>query len=154
VKHAVVAAPLAILLVLGFKGCGSTKPPASEQASPTASQRTQVADYASLLGSLRAKGAKVEAAGEVSQPFFSVPGKVLKVNGGDVQVFEYADAHASEAQASLVSADGSEVGRSKVGWVGPPHFFRRDKIIALYIGDDPTTIKALSDVLGTQFAGK
>ncbi len=152
-KYAVVSMPLVLFLVLGLKGCGSTKSPAPDQSSP-APQRSQASDYASLINSLRAGGAKIEPAGEVSQPFFSAKGKVLKVNGGDVQVFEYKDPATADKEASRVSADGSEIGRNKVGWVGPPHFYKKDKLIALYVGDSPATVKALEAALGNQFAGK
>ena len=153
-KSNVVAALALLALIAQFKGCGSTKPPASSQSTPIASQRSSAIDYASMVDGLRKAGAKVEAAGEVSQPFFAVKGKVIKVNGSDVQVFEYADGAAAEADASFVSSDGSEVRRSKVSWIGPPHFYKKGKLIVLYVGDDAVVLKALDTVLGRQFAGK
>ena len=149
-----VIAALALLIVAQSKECGSSKPPASNQPTPTVTERAQAMNLTGLADSLRANGARVELAGEVSQPFFSVKGKSLNVNGGDIQVFEYSDARTAQNQALLVSADGSEVGRSKIGWVAPPHFYKADRIIVLYLGDNPEVIKSLEAVLGKQFAGK
>ena len=121
---------------------------------PSLPSEGAVTDYASLLDSLRAAGATVESAGEVTQPFFSVKGKLLKVNGGDVQVFEYQDSTAADNEASLVSPDGSSIGTSMVGWVAPPHFYQAGKLIVLYIGENEAVIELLESVLGSQFAGR
>jgi hypothetical protein len=113
-----------------------------------------VKDHVTLVDHLRVAGAKVEPAGEAIQPFFSVKGTVLKVDGADVQVFEYDAPGAAEAEARKVSPDGSEVGTSHVGWVAPPHFFRKGRIVVVYIGDDPNLLRLLQGALGPQFAGK
>jgi len=113
-----------------------------------------VTDYASLVEGLRATGISVEPEGEVDQPFFSVTGMVMKVRGEDVQVFEYSDATAADAQAALVSPSGSAVGTTKPHWLGPPHFFRKEKLLVLYVGDDDGVLRTLEVVLGRQFAGQ
>ncbi len=134
-----------ILMVYGV-GCVSEKPPVSHGGPVT--------DYVSLIDNLRRAGATVEPAGEMTQPFFSVNGRVIVVNGGDVQVFEYADAAAAEAEVALVSPDGSSVGTSMVGWVASPHFYRAEKLIVLYVGDSEAVTNVLESVLGKQFAGR
>ena len=110
-------------------------------------------DLKGLVSRLRAGGARVGRAGRVSQPFFSVMGRALTVNGEQVQVFEYASARAAEREAGLVGPTGSPVGTSMVSWVAPPHFYRSGRLIVLYVGGDAGLIKALRDVLGPQFAG-
>ena len=112
-----------------------------------------VTDLASLTDDLRAAGATVEPAGEVSQPFFSVEGQVITVNGEDVQVFEYADAASADAEAALVSPDGSSVGTTMVLWIATPHFYRAGQLIVIYVGDSTAVTDALEAVLGPQFAG-
>lgn len=134
-----------VLAAVGLAGCTSEEPPVSD-GEP-------VADYVSLVDNLRGSGATVESAGEITQPFFSVSGKIIAVNGGDVQVFEYEDAAAAEAEAALVSPDGFSVGTSMVGWIAPPHFYRAGKLIVLYIGDSEAVTGVLEGVLGQQFAG-
>ena len=138
---------VAILVLAAYGvGCTSQKPPVSHGGPVT--------DHVSLVDNLRQAGATVEPAGEVSQPFFAVAGNIIVVNGGDVQVFEYADAAAAEAEAALVSPDGSSVGTSMIGWVASPHFYKAGRLIVLYVGDSEAVTDVLESVLGQQFAGR
>jgi len=110
-------------------------------------------DYVSLIDNLRVN-ASVNPEGEIEQPFFSVTGFSIQVNDANVQVFEYSTAEDAEADASLVSIDGSSIGTSMPFWVDVPHFYYKEKIIVLYVGDDPAIEELLESVLGPQFAGR
>ena len=127
---------------------------ASNQPQQGKSHGGPVTDYASLIDNLRAAGVSVEPEGDVDQPFFSVEGMMIKVRGEDVQVFQYSNAAAMDAQAALVSLDGSAVGTTKLHWVGAPHFYKKGKLLVLYVGDHDKVLKALEAALGPQFAGK
>jgi hypothetical protein len=129
-------------------------PVAVPQGCCAISHGEPVEDYVSLIDNLRASGATVEPVGEVEQAFFSVTGHVITVNGNDVQVFEYADAEAAEADAALVAPDGGSVGTTMVTWVATPHFYRTGKLIVLYVGDDSGVTAVLESALGPQFAGR
>lgn len=157
-----------ILIALGA-GCASPQPPAPTPPAPAptppaptppapsppvVSHGGPVTDYVSLIDNLRAAGATVEPAGDISQPFFSVKGNAITVNGGDVQVFEYTDTAAADTEAALVSPDGSSIGTTMVSWVAAPHFYQTGKLIVLYVGDDTAVINVLETVLGSQFAGR
>ncbi len=135
-----------VLVIMGLAGCVSVEPSVSDDGPVT--------DYISLIDNLRQAGATVEPAGELTQPFFSVNGRVIVVNSGDVQVFEYADAATAEAEAALVSPDGSSIGTSMVSWVASPHFYRVEKLIVLYVGGSEIVTDVLESVLGKQFAGR
>ncbi len=79
---------------------------------------------------------------------------MLKIGGEDIQVFRYSHAAAADAEAAQVSRDGNAVGTSKLHWIGSPHFYKKGKLLVLYVGDNITVLKALDAVLGRQFAGK
>ncbi|MDH4179551.1 MAG: hypothetical protein OEV33_03495 [Armatimonadota bacterium] len=111
-------------------------------------------DYVGLVEALRDEGVTAEPAGMVSQPFFSVEGQAITVNGEQVQVFEFADAAAAEAAAALVSEDGSAVGTNMISWIAPPHFYQHGRLVVLYVGDQTAIQSALESVLGEQFAGR
>lgn len=117
-------------------------------------QPPAVEDLASLSQALRDAEATVETGETVEQGFFAVPGQILKVNGADVQVFEYESAEAMEAEAAQVSTDGGSVGTSMVTWIAPPHFFKSGRVLVLYIGEDTALLDLLRSLLGEQFAGK
>jgi hypothetical protein len=110
--------------------------------------------YPVLMQRLRAAGATADPVGRIDQPFFSVAGKALTVDGEDVQVFEYATAAAAEGDARRVSPDGSAIGTSKPLWIGTPHFYRQGRLLVLYLGDQKKIIQALEAALGRQFAGQ
>ena len=120
----------------------------------TKSSVKPVTDYLSLLENLRAAKVKVEEGEEVSQPFFSVKGRIIRLNGEDVQVFQFANTEAANVQAAAVSSTGSKIGTSSMSWLAPPHFYKREKLIVLYVGNSGNVIEALKSVLGQQFAGQ
>ena len=99
--------------------------------------------------------AEVKLTGEVvSEGIFSVDGRILEVNGERVLVMDYGDADALDAEAAGISPDGSSVGTHMVTWVGPPRFFRTETAIVLYVGESPTVIEALTEMMGPPFAGR
>jgi hypothetical protein len=83
----------------------------------------------------------------------SVEGNTLKVNGADVQVFEYENAEAMELDSSQIAPDGSSNATTMITWIDTPHFYKSGRIIALYIGSDEAVLGLLENALGSQFAG-
>lgn len=122
--------------------------------SKSARQTGRATDLKSLMRKLREAGATASAAGKISQPFFSVSGRALTVNGDQVQVFEYRSNARAKTDAAKVSADGTPIGTTMITWVGPPHFYRNGRLIVLYIGGNSGVLKALEKTLGPQFAGR
>jgi hypothetical protein len=138
-----------------FKGAVAESYPAQVEAEQVLVR--PLTDYDSFVDNLRASGSTIEHSTlpqVVVQDFFSVTGQVFKVNGEDVQVFEYDSQSEAEAEAALVSADGSSIGTSLPFWVAPPHFYVAGRIIVLYVGENPKVTEALETVLGAQFAGQ
>ena len=83
----------------------------------TCQSQPQVApsDTQALLGpatqvfadELRAAGANVTTSIRLTQPFFSVGGIVLTVNGEDLQVFEYPDEVSAQVDEAAISPDAN-----------------------------------------------
>ncbi len=140
-KRMPMISPVIILLLffslIPLVGCAS--PPGSQTAT--------------LISDLKGAGAEVQMGGTLGQPFFSVEARILKVNGEEVQVFEYPYASTADAQAARVSSTGSTVGTSMISWVNTPHFFKKSGLIVLYVGKNQSILDALKKVLGEQFAG-
>ena len=110
-------------------------------------------DLSALIQGLRDQGATVESIGSIAQPFFSVTGQVLRVNGEDVQAFEYATETDAPAEAASVSPNGFTIGTTMVSWVATPHFYLMGSVIAIYVGDNQAVLGPLRAVMGAQFAG-
>ena len=130
------------IATLILSACGGQ--PASAQGYGTAE----------FLEELREKGAEAQSGESVEQAFFSVIGTMVNVNGESVQVFEYDSAETMESDAVLVDADGGSIGTSMVSWVATPHFYKKGRILVLYVGDNAETLGLLESVLGAQFAGR
>lgn len=113
---------------------------------------------AALIEDLEAAGVEAARAGTLFQPFLTGQGHVLRARDETVQVFVYPDARAAEREAERISPDGSTVTgagtATMVTWIATPHFFRRNRVIVLYVGDEVTVLAALEAVLGRQFAGR
>lgn len=144
---------LLFVVVVG-SATGSEKISGSNRAQQRKSNSGPVTDYPSLIKSLRALGAGATAVGEVDRPFFSITGIMIKVHGEEVQVFQYDNAAAADAEAAPISRDGTAVGTRKIHWIGSPHFFKQGRVLVLYVGNDQKVEKTLEAVLGRQFAGQ
>src|SRR6266508_6035239 len=135
-----------LAFAIAISGCSSATPsPSSEPLS--------VQDQSSLLAALEAAGAKVKIGESITQEFFTPEGQTLKVNGVDLQVFEYENADAMEKEASRVAPDGGSIGTSMVTWIDMPHFYKAGRIIVLYLGRDQANLDLLNQMIGPQFAG-
>jgi hypothetical protein len=111
-------------------------------------------DREALVKKLEAKGAKVEIMEPIQQEFFTPPAEMINFDQAGIQVYEYESPEEMEAEAALVSPDGSSIGTSMVTWIEPPHFYKAGRIIVLYLGNDPATLQLLEKILGPQFAGR
>ena len=140
----------AVVVVLTACNGSSTE---SALAQGVKTRARPVTDLASLLDSLRTAGTGGEVMGEVDQPFLTVKGTMIKVRGEDVQVYQYPNAKAVDSQAAIISRDGVTVGKTKIHWIGTPHFYKKEKLLVLYLGDAEAVLKTLETHLGRQFAG-
>ena len=138
---------LFVLFASVMSSCGN-----GATASPAAAPLVE--DQAGLVAALQAAGATVEVGDSVLQDFFSPEGHSIKINGQDVQVFEYESAEAMEVEASLVAPDGGSVGTSMMMWMDAPHFYKTGRVLVIYIGSDAAVISLLENVIGPQFAGQ
>jgi hypothetical protein len=113
-----------------------------------------------LVSALQAQGATVRT-GEMlpnALPCLSVTGQVVFVNSGTVNAFAYPTAAAADRDASKVPPDASGTTgdgcASRITWVAPPHFYKRDQVIVVYAGLAEDVLDPLENVLGTPFAGR
>ena len=108
---------------------------------------------ATLLAGLQSAGLAAAEGGDVSQSFFSVPGKVLLLGSDELQVYVYASPEAAAADVQSVSADGKTVGAALLDWISTPHFFSSGNVVLIYVGENSTILQTLQSMFGTQFAG-
>jgi hypothetical protein len=138
---------LIVLGALALLACDSGRSPTAVTSS------NQTISAASLVRDLRAGGFEIRLVDTVQQPFFRPKAEVYRINGDDLQLYEYSDANSAEAEAARVSHNGA-IGGSMPLWIAPPHFYRKGSLIAIYLGSNPRVMQALTRARGPQFAGQ
>ena len=168
---------VALLALLVLAACGqaaSTTTTAGGSATRTELGGSQsggqshggpVKDHVSFVDHLRGQGMTVEIVSDVQQPFLRGRGTLLRVSGAgmnepaEIQSFNYDDTELATDGVQAAQEDAAGIGpdgnprTAMVTWVEPPHFFRKERIIAVSVGTDPAVLQLLSDALGPQFAG-
>jgi len=84
--------------------------------------------------------------------------KWLTINENEnISVYLYESSEKMEKDASYIHEGGSSYSNGKnyveIGWVSLPHFYKKDNIIVLYVGENPEIINTLKEIVGLQFAG-
>lgn len=138
-----------LLLVLALTAAGCA------QAAGDVGETVELAvTFDQLVASLEAAGVPVDdTAGTVPQPFFEPDARVIRVDGEEIQVFEFESAAEAQSAAATISEDGSEIGTNMVTWIATPHFFQAGDLIVIYVGEQQSVVDALQAALGPQVAG-
>jgi len=68
-------------------------------------------------------------------------------------IYEFDSNEQMESNSALVSSDGYNIGGRNYSYIGRPRFFKRDRIIVVYQGENEQIINFLRDTLGEKFAG-
>ncbi len=156
--------PLLLILLASCTPAATARPPTEDQpigvviVTPEESPYPVIAPSAGngleeVVEQLQDAGAAVIVAGPVDQPFFSGKGRVLEINGEEVQIFEYPSEEARLADSEQISADGYQIGTTMVSWVAPPRFWATDRYILLYLGENSEVIELLNAIAGRPIAG-
>jgi MFS family permease len=110
-------------------------------------------DQAYIINALRAQSAVVGVSSTpVQQPFLSLVGQELVVNGEIVQAYVYADTASATTEASALYYDADSAAWTEVVWQQTPHFYQVANVILIYDGHTQETVAALERAFGPPFA--
>jgi hypothetical protein len=139
-RYVVILAAVASLLACDEDPGRPTSVPGA--AGPETSQ---------LILALRDLGATAEVIDIVPQGsgLLAAPATRVQLNGATVFAFEFAGVSEADAEARRVPGI-----LAVTRWMAPPHFFRGNRLIVLYLGTDTGVITPLQSLLGPQFAGQ
>lgn len=79
---------------------------------------------------------------------FSVGATRIEVDGHEVLVYEYRDVADREADAAAITEGGEVVNGIPADWTGSPRFWADGRVIVVYLGEDPSVIAHVTEVLG------
>lgn len=155
----VLAALAVVCLLLGACGATTAGTAAGGQHTTAAPQSPAAGEYSALLSAFRGAHFTVfDGGATASQQFLTVSGKKVFVDGQALEIYQYAtagdatkDSHNIDDDACLIHKISG--GTTMVSWDQPPHLYKKDRLIVIYVGSDYSIIDVLVTQLGPQFAG-
>ena len=110
-----------------------------------------------LITKLEQKGFNVISKDEKKE-IFQGKRKSLSINKNEnIDVYLYQTNEKMEEDSSSIDRGGTSYNNGKnnadIDWISLPHFFKKDNIIVLYVGENSAILEALEELLGKQFAG-
>lgn len=134
---------LVIAAVLLLAGCGGGQGPVSHEG---------------LVGALRGEGIDPQSPKPEPPGVLEVSSSVYDVPGGELHVFPFENEREARMAQARIEPDGSTIQTTSginqvVDWSAPPHWFRKGREIAVYIGSSSEVLDALDKAAGPQFAG-
>lgn len=71
----------------------------------------------------------------------------------EITVYEYKKLDSLKKAVSWVKGSGDITGKGAITWVSYPHFYKKNKIIVIYYGNDAKLNSNLKEILGNPFSG-
>lgn len=143
-----IAVMAAVLLMLA--ACGRDEPDDREVVD-LADEIEPGTPMFGVYNAMKAMGVAVDVGTEKRRPFFEQQGRALVVNGAEVELYEFDSKEETDEAAGQIAADGSVSGQP--AWTTPVQWFRTDRLIAFYPGNDPSVVSAVTTAMGPMFAG-
>ena len=161
---------LALAMLLILVGCQGTEAPTSSPsraAPPTPTSGPGAASPSppphilpaptdgpeKLIVDLEAIGADARLQELFAGDPFPATGTVMCVGSEPVRLYVFGSIRdRMDAAAMINPADPSDLETSMVTWNGRPRMWQRDRMLVVYLGEDPATETLLKSVLGAPFA--
>jgi hypothetical protein len=125
----------AMLSAILIASCGRSGPP-------------RVVTTDDLVEAIQDTGAEALDLGEVPGEGFGVSGRRIRVDGAEIDLFEYESVEAREAVSSTIAPEATAVAGIAMAWADRPHLWAVGRLIVLYVGTDGGTVLLLEGVLG------
>jgi hypothetical protein len=113
--------------------------------------------YATFVKQLHVTGTTFTEASVMNASFFSGTAYGLNIGSERISIFEYPTSSDLQQDADRISPQGDQIRNGSsttvVDWIATPHFYKRGRILVLYIGNQPKIRALLQSLLGPQFAG-
>lgn len=108
--------------------------------------------HETMLRDLKQQGISVNEKSErISSPLFG-EGYAVKAAGQEIQTYTYSSAFQANAAAGSLNANGEPTKDMVWEWKGSAHVYRKDNLVALYVGEDKSLLQALRAVMGKPIA--
>jgi hypothetical protein len=114
-------------------------------------------EFTSMVTELEKEGYTIDIQ-DVDKDILIGKRKWLTLNDDEhITVYLYRNKRHMNKDAARVSLDGCGYNgtfrKMQISWTSYPHFFKKDNIIVLYVGENKELIKSLEGLFQNQFAG-
>lgn len=133
---------LFVMLSISFWGC---------------SKQIEEKTYLDFITKLNKLNFKIEAE-DVEEDILQGQRKWLTLNEEEhISVYLYENNEKMEEDASYIDSGGASYDNGKnsvkISWASLPHFYKKDNMIVLYVGQNVDITNALEQIVSVQFAG-
>lgn len=94
----------------------------------------------------------------VQSDFIPTTRKRMIIDDKAIDIYVFHSNIRMENEAKNIGSNGfsyqSETRGINIGWVAPPHFYKKGRIIVQYVGSDQKILTDLKDIFGGQFIGE
>jgi hypothetical protein len=108
---------------------------------------------ARVVAALRQQQLTMRFDGPFQYEFFGPKAGTYWNKSGEALLWQFRTRAKARRAGASIAPNGGTIGHVAVFWLGTPHWFRRGRVIALYLGSDTSTLRAFASVLGRQIAG-
>ena len=151
---------LAVLMFLLCSCSGEIAREADESdvGTETQNENADIGGFAEFIDNLDKDGIEyILGEGEDTEQFFSVPRQFVLIGEDIISVYEYPSSDEMEADAACVDRGGCSIsvpGRFvHISWSSLTHFYKKDRVIVNYVGENERIISHLIEHYGAEFAG-
>lgn len=149
---------LAFLFLFSACGVSGEAPNETDVGTETQNENADIGGFAEFIDNLDKDGIEyILGEGEDTERFFSVPRQYVLIGEDIISVYEYPSNDEMEADAAYVDRGGCSIsvpGHSvQISWSSLPHFYKKDRVIVNYVGENERIISHLIEHYGAEFAG-
>jgi hypothetical protein len=148
-KAGIVRVLLSMVLLVA---CDAGRPPKPPEAPGTVPGPETTA----LVATLQRTGLPITFEGRAAGDWWGVGfvGARYDVYDDQLFVYEWQTVSGAETAAALIRGRGNQIGGFDISWTDVPHFYRRGRIVVLYLGRRERILKLLRGTLGPVIGGE
>jgi len=147
---------LLVMFALSLFACSNEEPNSEYNGNDTLQSSTEINVSSPAYGVyqiLKVSGSQAEVVGAAKESAIKTNGYELRINGNaSIDLLEFGSSDSLISFVKNLSSDGKKINNTEVNWGGTPHFFKTDRVLIKYIGDDKAVISLLENI-APQFAG-
>lgn len=146
----VILSILATLTIFILIGCGSGS--TSDGGATTGSVKSNEYGYKSFTDNLKSKNSLSLSLPSdlINDKNFSVEYRSIIINGNNLKAYEYKNTENLNDELAKITEKGKTINGNAITFDTEPHYFKKERLLVLYDGNNSSTLQVLREFLGTE----